>query len=269
MSSYSFITLEIDARGVAFVTLNRPEVHNAFDSKTIEEIHNVFEQLNADKNVRLAVLSGNGKSFCAGGDLNWMKAMKGFTQEKNIADSMHLARMFGSIRHFAAPVIGVIQGFALGGGSGLASVCDYVVASEDATFGFTEARLGLVPATIAPFVIEKIGAANARAYFLSGATFPASTARDIGLVQKIVPYAELEKARDETITTFLKAGPNASRKAKELINEVMRLKAEGNALKLTEYTVHAIAQARVSDEGQEGMAALLEGRKPAWVQNEK
>lgn len=265
--AYSFITLEVDKRGVAFVTLNRPKVHNAFDSQTIEELHHVFEQLNADKKVRLAVLSGNGKSFCAGGDLNWMKAMKGFSQEENIDDSMHLARMFSTIRHFPAPLIGVIHGFALGGGSGLAAVCDYVIASEDAMFGFTETRLGLVPATIAPFVIEKIGATAARAHFLSGAPFPARAAKDIGLVQKIVPYVTLENARDETISEFLKAAPQASRKAKELINEVVRLSMHGNALELTEYTVHTIAQLRIGDEGQEGMSALLEGRKPEWSQS--
>ena len=264
---YKFLTLDIDARGVASVTLNRPEVHNAFDSALIEELTRVFTQLNADKNVRLAVLSGNGKSFCAGGDLNWMKAMKGFSQEENIRDSKPLARMFAAIRHFASPVIGVIHGNALGGGSGLAAVCDYVIASDDSTFGFTEARLGLVPATIAPFVIEKIGIGAARAYFLSGTTFPATTARHIGLVQEIVTRANLQTARDETVARFLKAGPEASRKAKELINEVVRLMSTpGDTVELTEYTVNTIARVRIGDEAQEGMAALLEGRKPKWVQ---
>ena len=267
MHLFSFLTLEIDARGVAYVTLNRPEVHNAFDARLIGELTRVFEQLENDPLVRLAVLAGNGKSFCAGGDLNWMRAMKDYSQQENVADSMHLARMYGRIRQFRSPLIGVVQGFALGGGSGLASVCDYVIAAEDAKFGFTETRLGLIPATISPFVIEKIGGANARAHFISGAQFSAHVAKEIGLVHKLVAPSILPAAREEIISEFLKAGPEASRKAKALIDEVVRLSKSPHPLELTEYTAHAISNIRVSDEGQEGMNALLEGRKPDWVES--
>lgn len=266
MTTYSLLNLEIDKRGVAQVTLNRPEVHNAFDDKLIAELTQVFGELDADTKVRLAVLSGHGKSFCAGGDLNWMCSMKDYSREENIADGEKLAAMYEWIRDFSRPLIGVVHGAALGGGSGLAAVCDYVLAAEDAKFGFTEARLGIVPGTISPYVIEKIGAANARAYFLSGMIFSASVAKDIGLVQRIMPREGLEAAKNETIAEFLKAGPLAARNAKALIDEVEKLLQAGSREALTEVTVKAIAEARVSVEGQEGMDALLSGRKATWVE---
>lgn len=262
--TYSLLTLEIDPRGVAHVMLNRPEVHNAFNEALIGELTQVFHALDADKAVRLAVLAGNGKSFCSGGDLNWMKAMKNFTAEENITDSQHLARMFSTIHDFSKPLIGVVHGYAFGGGSGLASVCDYVVAAESATFGFTETRLGLIPATIAPFVMEKIGVSAALAHFISGGTFSAQTAKDIGLIHKIVPEAELKSTADAIVTEFLKAGPVASRKAKALVREVQRLSKHDSKQDMTGYTANAIAQIRVSSEAQEGMSALLEKRKPLW-----
>jgi methylglutaconyl-CoA hydratase len=268
MNDYTLLTLESDRRGVASVTLNRPEVHNAFDDRLIGELTQVFAQLDADKAVRIAVLSGSGKSFCAGGDIHWMKKMKGFSQQENIADGARLAAMFARIRHFSKPLIGVVHGFALGGGSGLASVCDYVIAAEDAKFGFTESKLGLVPATIAPFVMEKIGISAARAYFLSGAIFSAATARDMGLVHKLASREMLAVERDEAINEFLKAGPEASRRAKALIGEVARLYAASGSVTdkaLTDYTVSTIATVRIGAEAQEGMSALLENRKPAWA----
>ncbi len=255
-------TVDIDKRGVASVGLNRPEVHNAFDDKLIAALTQVFQDLDKDKSVRLAVLSGHGKSFCAGGDLNWMRSMVKFSREENIADGAKLAGMLSTLRNFSRPLIGVVHGIAFGGGSGLAAVCDYVLAADDAKFGFTETRLGLIPATISPFVIEKIGAANARAYFLSGAPFPASVGKDIGLVQRLVPRAELDAAREETIREFLKAAPEASRAAKELIGRVTALSGQAQ----TQYTVEALADARAGAEGQEGMGALLEGRKAKWVE---
>jgi len=261
--STSLLTLEIDKRGIADVRLNRPEVHNAFDDKLIAEITQAFTALEKNPDVRLAVLSGNGKSFCAGGDLNWMKSMKKFSLAENKADGARLAGMYEAIRFCSVPLIGIVHGNALGGGSGLAAVCDYVVAADDAKFGFTEVKLGLLPATISPFVIEKIGAANARAYFLSGAVFTAEIAKDIGLVQRIVPKDALEFARAETVGEFLKAGPLAARKAKKLIDEVTRLSS--NRKTLTDYTITTIAEIRVHDEAQEGMDAVLSGRKPKWA----
>ena len=265
MTEYVLLTVEIDPRGVASVMLNRPEVHNAFNEALIAELTRVFHELDANAAVRLAVLSGNGKSFCTGGDINWMKAMKNFTEAENMNDSQHLARMFSTIHDFTKPLIGVVHGFAYGGGSGLAAVCDYVIATDTAMFGFTETRIGLIPATIAPFVIEKIGTSAALAHFISGAPFSAQTAKDIGLVHQIVPEASLQNATIEVIGEFLKAAPIASRKAKALVREVVRLSKHESRQELTGYTVSSIAHIRTSPEAQEGMGALLEKRKPNWI----
>ncbi len=259
--AYSYLLLDIDNRGVAHVALHRPEVHNAFDDKLIGELTQLFEQLDKDKAVRLAVLSGNGKSFCAGGDLNWMRGMKDFSRAENIADSKKLSGMYARIHNFSKPLIGIVHGAALGGGSGLAAVCDFVIASEDAKFGFTETRLGILPAVISAYAIEKIGISAARAYFISGMQFSAAVAKEIGLAHRVVPQDALNAAREEIIHEFLKAGPEASCKAKQLIRDV----AGSIASKATDVSVIAIADARISDEGQEGMDALLSKRKPKWV----
>jgi methylglutaconyl-CoA hydratase len=261
---YSLLHLDIDKHGVANVCLNRPEVHNAFDDRLISELTHVFEQLETNADVRFVVLSGKGKSFCAGADLNWMKAMKGYSEEENLADSFRMATMFSRLRHFSKPLIAVVQGAALGGGAGLVAVCDFVLASDDAKFGFTEARLGLVPAVISPYVIEKIGVSAARAYFTSGMLFNAADAQRMGLVHKLASKAELEKATHDIIAEFLKAGPEASCQAKALIAEVTRFSSEDHEAR-TKHTVETIANIRVSPEGQEGMDALLSGRKPKWT----
>jgi methylglutaconyl-CoA hydratase len=263
MTDYSLLTLQTDARGVAFVTLNRPQIHNAFDGPLIAELTSVFRRLDTDPAIRLAVLAGHGKSFCAGGDLNWMRSMKGYSREENIADSKNLAAMYATIRGFTKPLIGVVQGFALGGGSGLAAVCDFVVATEDAKFGFTETRLGILPAVIAPYAIEKIGISAARAYFTSGMQFSAKTAMEIGLVHAVAAADQLAKARDDLIIEFLKSAPQASRKVKALINDIIAMSPDKSAI--TQATIAAIAEARVSAEGQEGMDALLNNRKATWV----
>ncbi|MDX2094482.1 MAG: enoyl-CoA hydratase-related protein [Alphaproteobacteria bacterium] len=260
---YALLTLEKDARGVAFVTLNRPEVHNAFDAALIAELTAVFAALAQDTTVRLAVLAGAGKSFCAGGDLHWMRSMKNFSREENIADSQGLAAMYARLHDFPKPLIGVVHGAALGGGSGLAAVCDFVVASADARFGFTETRLGILPAVIGPYAMEKIGISAARAYFISGMQFSAETAKDIGLVHRVVAAETLAAARDETIAEFLRAAPGASANAKALIDRIVSLKGDRKAI--TDATIDAIVSARISDEGQEGMDALLTKRRAAWV----
>ena len=260
---YEFLKLEIDAKGVAFVELNRPQVHNAFDSKLIRELTHVFGALDEDSKVRMAVLSGCGKSFCAGGDLNWMRSMKNFSREENVADSKTIAAMYSRISSFRKPLIGVIHGFALGGGSGLVAVCDYVLASENAQFGFTETHIGILPAVIAPYVIEKIGISAARAYFISGMKFSARIAKEIGLVHRTVPSVHLYAASVEVIGEFLKAAPQASKKAKTLIDTLLALSSDKAAAQ--QASIQAISDARVSEEGQEGMDALLTGRKAKWV----
>ncbi|MBN8543640.1 MAG: enoyl-CoA hydratase/isomerase family protein [Alphaproteobacteria bacterium] len=257
---YSFLTVDVDARGVALVGLNRPEVHNAFDAALIGELTAAFGALNADESVRLAVLYGHGKSFCAGGDLNWMRAMVNYSVEENKADSQKLSDMFATISGFSKPLIGVVHGNALGGGSGLAAVCDYVLATDTASFGFTETRLGLLPAVIGPYAIEKIGIGAARAYFISGMRFDAATAQRIGLVHQITSGDQLPTARETLIGEFLKAAPQASVKAKSLARTM-------HALPISiqhDLAIEAISDARVSAEGQAGMKALLEGGKPPW-----
>jgi methylglutaconyl-CoA hydratase len=264
MAEYSHLLLSIDARGVASVVLNRPEVHNAFNPVLISELTRVFTALAADDAVRIAVLSGQGKSFCAGGDLQWMRSMKQASQAENAADAQRMAEMYHSLRHFPKPLLAIVQGNALGGGSGLAAVADYVLAAEDAIFGFTETRLGLLPAVIAPYAIEKIGLSAARAYFISGMTFSAARAQAIGLIHQLAAPAALEQERAALITQFLKAAPQASQKAKALIHTLTTL--NGNPEAIQAATIAAITQARISDEGQEGMDALLAKRTPVWAQ---
>lgn len=259
--AYEFLTCKIDARGVAFVTLNRPDVHNAFDDKLIAEITQVFAELDKNSAVRLAVISGNGKSFCAGGDLNWMRKMKNYSRDENIADSSRLEAMFATVAKFSKPLIGKIHGNALGGGSGLTAVCDFVVASEDANFGFTEARIGIAPSVISPYVIEKVGISYARAYFLSGMHFGPDVAKDMGLAHRVVMRASLDNEMEVVIGEFLKAAPAAAQRSKALIKDIKAMPRE----KVRQYTIETIADLRVSDEGQEGMDAVLSKRKPKWV----
>ncbi len=260
---YSLLNLDIGKNGAAEICLNRPEVHNAFDDRLISEITHVFEALETNDEVRFVTLSGKGKSFCAGADLNWMKAMKKYSEEENLADSFRMATMYSKLRHFSKPLIAIVQGAALGGGAGLVAVCDYVLASENSKFGFTEARLGLIPAVISPYVIEKIGVSSARAYFTSGMMFSAQDAYHMGLVHRVVAQDDLEKAKQEVIAEFLRAAPGASRRAKALIAEVSHFSNEDHEAR-TKHTVEVIATLRVGPEGQEGMDALLSGRKPRW-----
>ena len=264
--AYALLTLDIDSRGVARVVLNRPEIHNAFDDKLIAELTQVFREIDKNRDVRVAVISGNGKSFCAGGDLNWMKKMKGYSRKENIEDSRALETMFAVIYSLSKPLIGVVHGAALGGGSGLTSVCDFVVASDDARFGFTEARIGIAPSVISPYVIEKVGLSYARAYFLSGMQFDAKAAHAMALVHKVVPGPELKSAGEEIIDEFLKAAPAAAQRSKALIKQIVSLSRDNQARDaIRDFTIETIADLRVSDEGQEGMDALLTKRKPKWV----
>lgn len=244
-------------KGVTEVWLNRPEIHNAFNSELMEEIISAFESF---ENERLIVLSGRGPGFCAGADLNWMKAMKDYTKEENFKDSKRLAKMFSTINECDVPVIGRINGHALGGGVGLVSVCDYVVAVKEALLGFTEVRLGLIPAVISPYCISKIGESNARAWFLSGEKFSAEEGKRMGLVHEVVTAGELDLKIEEIKKRFLAAGPEAAKEAKKLVRGVMKyLKAS------EDFTCTMISERRVSKEGQEGMRALLEKDKAGWL----
>lgn len=244
-------------KGVKEVWLNRPDLHNAFNAELIEEVVSLFESF---KNERLIILSGRGASFCAGADLNWMKAMKDYSKEENFKDSKRLAKMFSAINECDVPIIGRVNGHALGGGVGLVSVCDYVIANNDALMGFTEVRLGLIPAVISPYCISKIGESNARAWFLSGERFKADVAMKMGLVHETCDLSELDNKVNEVVKKFLAAGPEAAKEAKRLVRGVMK-----NLKGSEDYTCQMITERRVSAEGQEGIRALLEKDKPSWM----
>jgi methylglutaconyl-CoA hydratase len=255
---------EVDSRGVCVVKLNRPEIHNAFNDELIQKLTNLFLEINNDDEIRLVVLTGEGRSFCAGADLNWMKSMVNYTEAENIEDSKELFKMFDSINVLNKPVIGKINGHALGGGVGLVSVCDYAITHEKAKFGFTEVRLGLIPAVISSFCINKIGESHARAWFMSGEMFKSDQALKMGLVHEVTSLDHFEERFEELVTSFLKAGPEAAVESKKLIKNVMSLNEE----QIEDYTCKAIASRRVSPEGQEGMSALLEKRLASWVNHD-
>jgi methylglutaconyl-CoA hydratase len=244
-------------KGVKEVWLNRPELHNAFNAELIEEMISTFESF---KDERLIVLSGRGTSFCAGADLNWMKAMKNYSKEENFSDAKKLAKMFATINACDVPVIGRINGHALGGGVGLVSVCDFVIANQEATMGFTEVKLGLIPAVISPYCVAKIGESNARAWMISGEKFSMEEAKNMGLVHEVCTQNELDLKVENYKRKFLSAGPEAAKEAKRLIRGVMK------DLKNSEdFTCGMISERRISAEGQEGMRALLEKDKPNWM----
>ena len=245
------------------LTLNRPDVRNAFNEHVIAELtewatHAAAEAVAARP--RVVVLAGAGKMFCAGADVMWMAKTVSYTEDENVRDATAMSRMFAALDTLPMPMIGRIQGAALGGGAGLAAVCDIVVAADDALFGFTETRLGILPAVISPFALAKIGRSAARELFLTGARFSAERAREIGLVHRVVPTADLDTAVQEYVDQLLSAGPEAVSAAKALIPQIWPL-GSGDAQPLT---ARAIASRRVSAEGQEGLRAFLEKRKPAW-----
>lgn len=244
--------------GVLEVWLNRSELHNAFNAELIEEMIETFSALPKDS--RLVILSGKGSSFCAGADLNWMKAMKDYSQEENFRDSKRLAKMFQVINDCPVPVIGRINGHALGGGVGLVSVCDYAIVVDKALLGFTEVRLGLIPAVISPYCIAKIGESEARAWMLSGERFGAERALQMGLVHEVTSLEKLDERIEELKKSFLAAGPEAARFAKTLIKGVLK-DIEG----AEDFTCKMISERRISSEGQEGMSALLTKTKAPWI----
>lgn len=245
---------------VEHVALNRPEVRNAFNEDVIDELTRWAAGVRADAGVRVAVLSGSGTVFCAGADLAWMSKMIGDTREDNVRDAEQMAAMFGSLDTLPVPLIGRVHGAALGGGCGLVAVCDVVVAESQAVFGFTEVKLGILPAVISPFALAKIGRSAARELFLTGARFPAVRAREIGLVHAVVSAAELDSAVASYVQEILGSGPEGIAAAKALIPRVWG-RSPADALALT---ADAIATRRVSREGQEGMLAFIEKRRAAW-----
>jgi methylglutaconyl-CoA hydratase len=255
--------LTVDVReSVAIVVLARPEVHNAFDATLIHELTQALRTIDGDPAVRAVVLLGAGKSFCAGADLNWMKKMAGYGHADNLADATALATMLKTLHRLSKPTIARVHGSAFGGGVGLVACCDIAFAAHDATFALSEAKLGLIPATIAPYVVEAIGARQARRYFLSAERFTAAEAFRIGLVHDICPIDELDTRINELLGALLVAGPRAQAEAKELIRAVAAWPIDDAVIA---DTAARIARVRGSPEGKEGVAAFLEQRPPAWV----
>ena len=253
--------IRIERRGpVEYLTLNRPEVRNAFNGEMVRELRAWAEGVGAGTGVRAVVLSGAGPSFCAGGDLEWMRKAAAFSREENLADAAAMAAMFGALDRLRVPLIGRVHGAAMGGGVGLTAVCDIAVAAEDAQFALSEVRLGLVPSVIAPFVLAKIGRSAARELFLTGARFTARRALAIGLVHEVVPASSLDEEVARRVGAILAAGPEAVSAAKALIERV----AGAGPVQAAAITAEAIADRRAAAEGQEGMRAFLEKRKPAW-----
>ncbi|MDE3153697.1 MAG: enoyl-CoA hydratase/isomerase family protein [Acidobacteriota bacterium] len=258
--SYTHLLTRRDG-AVEHLVLNRPDVRNAFNEEVIAELTRWAAGAAADPSLRVVVLSGAGKLFCAGADLTWMSKSVQYTEEENVRDAMAMSQMFAALDTLPVPLIGRIHGAALGGGCGLAAVCDIVVADDQAVFGFTEVKLGILPAVISPFALAKIGRSAARELFLTGARFSAARAREIGLVHAVVPLADLDAAVDGYVHELLNAGPKGIAAAKALIPQVwQRPVAEAMPI-----TARAIAAQRVSPEGQEGMRAFLEKRKASWV----
>jgi len=246
---------------VAAVKMNRPEVHNAFNEEVIAQLKAAFDDLSRDDVVRVAVLSGEGSSFSAGADLDWMQRAANFSEEENLRDARALAAMLRSISECPHPVVARVQGSAFGGGAGLVAASDIAIAAESALFGFTEVRLGLVPATIAPHVVEKIGAGRALPFFLTGERFDATRAMAIGLVFQVTSGDELDSAVEKLVEMLLQGGPQALGQGKRLV----RMVCNGSGTEIDEETARLIAAVRSSAEGREGVRAFLEKRKPDWA----
>ena len=247
--------------GVAQVRLARPEVRNAFNAQLIAELHAAFERLSAQRSVRAIVLSGEGKSFCGGADINWMRASLDLSREENVADAQRMSDMFRAIDACSKPVIARVHGAALGGGAGLVAVCDVAICADDTVFGFTETKLGILPAVISPFVLAKIGASHARALFLTGERFDAKRAAAIGLIHEVVGGDALDAAVGRIVEEIKTASPTGIAEAKKIIREVCAATYEASR----DITSHAIARQRTSEEGQEGLRAFLERRKAGWI----
>jgi len=256
-------TLAIEVRNaVALVALNRPDVHNAFDETLIGELTDALVALDAASDVRAVVLLGAGRSFCAGADLNWMRRMAGYGKAENLADARGLARLLATLANLSKPTIARVHGNVFGGGVGLVACCDVALGAQDATFALSEAKLGLVPATIGPYVVEAIGARQARRYFVTAERFTAAEAYRIGLLHDIAPLTELDARVNEVLGALLAAGPRAQAESKLLIRAVAHRPIDARVI---EDTAGRIARVRASPEAREGVAAFL-GKRPApWL----
>jgi methylglutaconyl-CoA hydratase len=249
---------------VVRISLNRPEIHNAFNETMIDELGNALDGILHRSGTRVVVLTGQGKSFCAGADLNWMRKVKDYSYEENLEESNRLADLMYAIYTLPMPTIARVNGTAIGGGTGLLAACDLVIAAATAMFSLSEVKLGLVPAVISPYVIRRVGESQCRRLMLTGERFPAGKAEQFGLVNQVVPVEDLDGAVRERIDQFLTSGPEALKTCKELLRRIPQMSFQ----EAKEYTAEVIARLRMSREGQEGMSAFLEKRKPGWHRQE-
>jgi methylglutaconyl-CoA hydratase len=250
---------------VATVSFNRPDIHNAFNSTVISELLDLFRTIGKDKSIRVVILTGNGKSFCAGADLNWMRGVITQSFDQNLAEANALAELFYTIYTLRQPVIARVNGAAIGGGTGFVAVCDFAVAAKTATFSFSEVKIGVVPACIGPYVVKKIGEGKSRELFITGERMTAERALEVGLVNRMVEDVDLDAAVDKIVQAILSSGPEAVAMAKKLVAEVPDMIPQ----QFRPYTAEMIAKLRISDEGQEGMDAFLNKRTPSWVKGKQ
>jgi len=261
MQNFETIKLDFDGKGVARLTLNRPELHNAMNAKLIAEMQIAVAEIELSSDTRVVVLSGTGQTFCAGGDLNWMKSNINKTRAQRVKETGELANMLAALNNLSKPLIGRIQGLAYGGGVGMVSVCDIAIGVNSATFGLTEVKLGLTPATISPYVVKRIGVANARRNFFNARVFNAEEAQRIGLLTEIVEANKLDEAIEKEIKMILKCAPGAIASTKKLIDYVDTHNTPDNRI----YTAANLADAWETEEGSEGIDAFLNKRKANWL----
>jgi methylglutaconyl-CoA hydratase len=262
MNQTDKVLFNIDERGVATVTLNQPEIHNAFDDKLIVQLTDIFTSIGQNEDIRVMVLAAAGKSFSAGADLNWMRRMANYSYDQNLADANVLANMFFILNTIDKPTIARVQGAAFGGAVGLVACCDMAIGSKLSKFCLSEVKLGLVPATISPYVIDAIGARIARRYFITAEVFSARRARRLGLLSEAVAEEELDSTIENLIEHILKNSPAAIRTAKQLVFDVQNKPISDELLAKTS---EKIAELRVSEEGQEGLNAFLQKRRAKWI----
>jgi methylglutaconyl-CoA hydratase len=259
--TYTTIRTEI-ADQVATITLSRPEVKNAFNDVMLDELFDAYGAFEHDPSVRVVVLTGEGNSFCAGADLNYMKNTINYSFEENVADGMKISNVMERIHRLARPTVGRVNGYAIGGGAGLMAANDIVIAADTAVISLSEVKIGLVPACISPYVVMRAGPAACREFFLSGERMSAGKALRLGLVNAVCPLDELDTCVGEFTRRLISSGPEALRVCKDLLDNVYGMPLE----EAKGYTARVIAEVRVSDEGQEGMSAFLEKRKPKWLE---
>ena len=262
--SYTYITYTTDARNTATITLNRPDKHNAFNEDFIAELSTALDDIRKDDQCRLMILRSSGRNFSAGADLDWMKRMAGYTRAENVRDANALAELLYKLNFLPVPTIARVQGAAMGGGCGLVSCCDIALAADNAVFAFSEVKLGLIPATISPYVIRAIGEKQARRYFLTAERFDANKSLEIGLVSGVMDESKLDEAVEKTIDLILANSSEAVKAAKQLVFDVAGKQV---TRELLQQTSESIADIRASEEGKEGLSAFLEKRKPAWLKN--